>query len=126
MRHVVYAAAAYAVCMGCADAFAPVLISVPRAKRVDPVSMLRSQAEDPAAVLARVDAMMSNAPARDASAPAATVPVNSAPPPAPEDAASVVARVNAKGGGVPVPQPTPRWRWSCQDSGGYTPRRSGP
>ena len=42
-----------------------------------------------------------------------------------EDAASVMARVNAQGGGAPAPAPTSTWRWSGKDLGGYNPRNRG-
>lgn len=120
MRTLAYAAAAYAAYAGCAEAFAPRPLFVPRV-RATPATTLRTS-EDAASVLARVDAMMSSAPdlaapVPDDAAPACSAVVDN------EDAASVMARVYAQSDDVLLPQPTPVWRWSGQDFNGYKPCR---
>ena len=125
MRTIVYAVAVYAACVGCAEAFTP-LPSVPSVRNAPKSSLCMG--EDPAAVMARVNAMMNGgSPAAAASversykasfsAPAYKPPVSS------ESAASIVARVNSMTGGPVASKPSSMWRWSGKDVGGYNPAK---
>jgi len=99
MRTIVYAVAVYAACVGCAEAFTP-LPSVPSFRNAPKSSLCMG--EDPAAVMARVNAMMNGG------SPAA---------------ASIVARVNSMTGGPVASKPSSMWRWSGTDVGGYNPAK---
>ena len=59
-KTVLTVAAATAIFAGCADAFAPMPLAMPRARATSSVSSLR-MAEDASAVLARMQAMMNGA-----------------------------------------------------------------
>jgi len=73
-KTVLTVAAATAIFAGCADAFAPMPLAVPRARATSAVSLRMS--EDASDILARMEAMMRG------EAPPAAAPVAAAPPPA--------------------------------------------
>jgi len=127
MRLVAYAAAAYAVCMGGAQAFASLPVAGLR-QHVAATSSLRMQYENPSDVMARVNAMMSGSPVPAApafSAPVRAAPSYKAPAVVAENASTVMQRVNSMmGGAAAPPAPSPTWRWAGQDpAAGYNPRR---
>ncbi len=122
MRTIVYAAAVYAACVGCAEAFSP-LPSVPSVRNAPRSSLCMG--EDPAAVMARVNAMM-NGGSPSAAAPsykASSSAPSYKPPVSSESAASIVARVNSMTGGPVASKPSSIWRWSGKDVGGYNPAK---
>lgn len=124
MRTIVYAAAVYAACVGCAEAFTP-LPSVPSVRNAPKSSLCMG--EDPAAVMARVNAMMNGGSPAAASAERSYTASFSAPsykpPVSSESAASIVARVNSMTGGPVASKPSSMWRWSGKDVGGYNPAK---